>query len=251
MLGGAKLMRAVLILVTVIATTSWASAAPAPPAWPALRYLGFASDFGPGGEQERIALRQAVCYAVDKDTVAKAVAGMLPPAQASKVRPAVGIQNPELEGYNPDVKGYPYNPSLARDLLKKSGWTGEFSELIFLVGPNPPAAHRAFFNAVEESLRQTLLVDGLQRPVIGIKSVANFDSLFRDIRKDTVPAYIHRWLGLPGTPGFPSFALMIAERYKSADPELKRLVGANDGRGTEAYLLDKALVCPGIWEPQQ
>jgi ABC-type transport system substrate-binding protein len=245
-------MRAVLILVTVIATTSWASASPAPPAWPALRYLGFASDFGPGDEQERIALRQAVCYAVDKDTVAKAVAGMLPPAQASKVRPAVGIQNPELEGYNPDLKGYPYNPQLARERLKKSGWTSEFSELVFLVGgPTPPAVHRTFYSAVEDSLKRTLLSDGAQRPMIGIKPVANSDSLLRDIRKDTVPAYIHRWLGLPGTPGYPSFALMIAERYKSADPELKRLVDANDGRGTEAYLLDKALVCPGIWEPQQ
>lgn len=237
----------VLLMVALVVSTSPGLAQTR--TWPALRYVGFSSDFGPTDEQERTALRRAVCYALDKESLVKAAMAILPPAQAARVKPAVGIQNPELEGHNADVKGYPYNPEFARESLKKSGWTGEHSELIFLVGPNPPAAHRAFFNAVEESLRRTLLAGGLQSPLIGIKPVANFDSLFRDIRRDTVPAYIHRWLGLPGTPGYPSFALMIAERYKGV-ADLRQLFERNDSRSAEAYLLEKALVCPAIWEPQ-
>ncbi len=229
-----------LLLTYAIAVTNLATAAPAQ-SWPALRYIGFSADFGPTDEAERLALRRSVCYGLNRDALVRAVAATLPPARAG-VKPAFGIQNPELQGYNPDVRAYPYSPGLARENFNKSGWAGE---LVFLVGPNPTPTHQAFYRAVEDSLRTTL--DGA---TIGVRSVANFDALFREIRRDTVPTYIHRWLGLPGTPGFPSFALMIAERYRAADLELGKLVAAGDSKGAESYLLEKAFICPGVWEPQ-
>ena len=58
-------------------------------------------------------VRQALNYAINKEAISRDVL-------ADLVVPATGILPPDFPGYNPDLKGYKYDPELARQLLKES-----------------------------------------------------------------------------------------------------------------------------------
>jgi ABC-type transport system substrate-binding protein len=63
-------------------------------------------------------LRQALNYAVNKQELADSLysgAGV----------PEQGVLPPTSWAYNPDIKGYPFNPDMAKQLLKDSGYNGE------------------------------------------------------------------------------------------------------------------------------
>lgn len=59
-------------------------------------------------------VRQAVAYAIDRDALIKYI-------WRGEARPATGVLPPENWAYEPDVKQYPYDPGLARALLKEAG----------------------------------------------------------------------------------------------------------------------------------
>jgi peptide/nickel transport system substrate-binding protein len=61
-------------------------------------------------------VRQAISYAIDRESLVKGLGyGILRVAN----QPA----NPNNGWYNPDIKGYPYDPDKARSLLKEAGYT--------------------------------------------------------------------------------------------------------------------------------
>ena len=65
-------------------------------------------------------VRQAINYAVDKDTLIEALF-------EGKVRKLDGQPlGPEYFGYNPDLKAYPYDPKKAKELLSKGGYPNGF-----------------------------------------------------------------------------------------------------------------------------
>lgn len=73
---------------------------------------------GPPLSDKRV--RQAMNYAVDKETIVKTILGgyaVVAPATIS----------PLIEGYNPNVKPYPYDPDKAKALLKEAGWGDGFA----------------------------------------------------------------------------------------------------------------------------
>jgi ABC-type transport system substrate-binding protein len=59
-------------------------------------------------------LRQAFNYAVDKERICRILAGT--------AQPATGVLPPGMPGYNPDLKGYPYDPARAKQLLAEAGY---------------------------------------------------------------------------------------------------------------------------------
>jgi len=75
-----------------------------------LQYIGFNCSKPPFDDP---AVRQAFCYAVDKNRIIKII-------QKGMVDKAGGIIPPSMPGYNKDVKGLDYNPSRARELLAGS-----------------------------------------------------------------------------------------------------------------------------------
>ena len=60
-------------------------------------------------------VRQAVCYAIDRDTISKEVL-------YGCGTPATGPFNSSIAWSNPNIKGYEYSPSKALELLKEAGW---------------------------------------------------------------------------------------------------------------------------------
>ncbi|MCX6004384.1 MAG: peptide ABC transporter substrate-binding protein [Chloroflexi bacterium] len=75
-----------------------------------LQYIGFNTGKPPFDDPM---VRQAFCYAVDKEQIIKLT-------QKDMVAKASGIIPPGMPGYNKDVKGLDYDPEKARQLLAKS-----------------------------------------------------------------------------------------------------------------------------------
>ena len=77
-----------------------------------LLYLGFNTQMKPFDDRR---VRQAFNYAVNKEVIVREIARM------GNV-PAVGALPPWLLGYDPDLRGYDYNPAKARELLAAAGY---------------------------------------------------------------------------------------------------------------------------------
>lgn len=83
--------------------------------WPILGtyYLAFNNEKEPF--KGNLKLRQALNYAVDKEAICRVIMEGVP-------TPAKGVLPPGIPGYNPNLKGYPYNLDLARKLLAEAGY---------------------------------------------------------------------------------------------------------------------------------
>ncbi len=69
-----------------------------------------------------VKVRQALNFAIDKQEIASIVLGDL-------VRPADGILPPDFPGYDEAVKGYEFDPVLARQLLEESKYGNDLENL--------------------------------------------------------------------------------------------------------------------------
>ena len=95
----------------------------APPSFD-VAYIGMNSSEPPFDDPK---VRQALNYAVDLETLTRTL------LQGLRV-PAKGILPPGFPGYNPDVRGYDFNPEKARQLLNDSkygGNPGDFPRITF------------------------------------------------------------------------------------------------------------------------
>ncbi len=88
-----------------------------------LEYIGFNHTQPPFDDPTA---RLALTYATDREKLAELVF-------KNTVRPARGILPPGFPGYNPDVKGVPFDPVKAKELLAQSkyGGDGPFPSLVF------------------------------------------------------------------------------------------------------------------------
>ena len=66
-----------------------------------------------------VRVRQAMNYAIDKDKLVRLLHGMAAPAK--------GILPSTMPGFNPNLRGYSFDPAKARQLLAASGHTNGFS----------------------------------------------------------------------------------------------------------------------------
>ena len=74
----------------------------------------------PNSPFKDVRVRQALNYAIDRDTIAKQILnGLVPPASQVTAR-----INPE---YDPSIAPYPYDPAKAKALLKEAGYPDGFS----------------------------------------------------------------------------------------------------------------------------
>lgn len=86
--------------------------------WSRVYFLLFSSSI-PGSPFTDVRVRQAVCYAIDSDAIIEAL----------DYGRTYYTNQYAVEGtgfYNPEVKGYPYNPEKAKELLKEAGYGNGF-----------------------------------------------------------------------------------------------------------------------------
>lgn len=109
--------------------------------------FGFINAGRPSTPLADVRVRQALNYAVDKETIAMALTNGLttPTAQAAI---------PGMAGYNPTVTPYPYDPNRARALLAEAGYPNGFPLIIEVVVGGFVPADAAIYQKAAEDLRQ-------------------------------------------------------------------------------------------------
>lgn len=150
-------------------------------------------------------VREAINYAVDKDSIAKNIyKGYTRPEQCQ-------IVQPETFGYNPNLKPYPYDPAKAKQLLAAAGYPNGFK--IELRGTNTTAEVGPMALFVQSQLKDV----GIEVDYGVIDQAVYRDMFYGD--KTRSGMFIH---GLTNRPAF------------DADFALTWFAGTNKG-GTHHY----------------
>jgi len=105
----------------------------------AIYYCSMNTELKPFTDQR---VRQAFNYAVDKERIIRILnhTGV----------PASGVLPPGMPGFNKDLKGYPYDPAKARQLLAEAGY-GDGLSLEFTTRTRPK--EKAWAEAIQQDLR--------------------------------------------------------------------------------------------------
>ncbi len=140
-----------------------------------LGYLGLNNDQPPFDD---VNVRRAFAMALDRERLARVVL-------RETVQPAHGILPPGLPGYNPDVRGYEYDPEAAREALAASSYGGpEGLPDITIHVPGRGGAPPQTVEAIVEMWKQNLGVE------VAIEQTEWATFLF-DINKDPNPYQIY------------------------------------------------------------
>jgi oligopeptide transport system substrate-binding protein len=127
-----------------------------------LLYLGFNTRMKPFDDWR---VRQAFNYAVNKEVIVREITRM------GQV-PAVGALPPWLLGYDPDLRGYDYNPAKARELLAEAGYPNGTGFPVVQLWSN----HQAASTKAELAAYQRYLAD------IGVQAEIHFAPDWRAFR---------------------------------------------------------------------
>lgn len=222
-------LAAVVSSLIAAATVSGVSAQSAP----GLRLLGLSPITPPA---DSLLFRQALAHAVDRETIVKSIVRAGSGSDPALIRQvAMSIQHPRLPGYNPAIRGHPYDPSKAKSLLGASGWT---SGITIFAGPASGTVLNAFYDALTEGMTRAL-----GTPVY-IQRVSNFNALVKSTRGGAAAVYTYAWESDPQDFGYPSFALGLGEYFISVDADIKTLVEKRDVAALEQALLDRVFIIP-------
>lgn len=115
--------------------------------------------------KDNLKLRQAFNYAVDR----KAINEML---LNGRYMPAIGVLPPGMSSYDPNLRGYEYNPEKARQLIKEAGYE---NGLEITLQYNTTPTHKAIAEAVQAQLSQFNIKVNLAATELG----AHYDSVRR------------------------------------------------------------------------
>jgi peptide/nickel transport system substrate-binding protein len=94
---------------------------------PARRSIFLALGNKPGSPMADIRVRKAMYMAINEDEIIEKI-------MRGHAAPAAQIPDPPTVGYNPALQRLPYNPEMAKELLKEAGYENGFE--VTLTGPN-------------------------------------------------------------------------------------------------------------------
>lgn len=181
-------------------------------------YLGFNFE---DPDTSRLAVRQAVAHAIDRDAIIKYVLD-------EGARPAGALLPPDHWAGHPDLKGIAYDPARSRELLAEAGY-----------GPEHPL--QLTYKTSNDAVRVRLAtVIQSQLAQVGIRvSLKTYDwgTFYGDIKAGRFQVYSLAWVGIK-TPDIFRYVF----HSKSVPPE-----GANRGRFKDATvdaLIDAAEQVP-------
>jgi peptide/nickel transport system substrate-binding protein len=127
--------------------------------------VGMSNDWGPFQDKR---VRQAMNYAVDKDTINKGL-------YAGAATASQGIP-PTLWGYNKSVTPYPYDVAKAKQLLKEAGYANGISTEI-LIYPGPRAYNPAGGPRLAEAVQPYLANVGVKVKITQLELGAYFNAM--------------------------------------------------------------------------
>ena len=109
-----------------------------------IRFWGFQPDTAkPNSPYNNLKVRQAIWHAVDSEAVANAIG-------YGYWKPMLQVTLPDCWTYNPNVKGYPYDPEKVKELLAEAGYPEGFQTT--LIGQTDPI-HQEFLTIIQGYLR--------------------------------------------------------------------------------------------------
>lgn len=100
-----------------------------------IQFVAFLQSWDPAFAANKLEVRRAINLAIDMDALVKAI---YPEGTGKR---AVSVVGPLMEGYDPTLKPYPYDPQEARRLLKSAGVEGlklTLYQYTFAQGPEYP-----------------------------------------------------------------------------------------------------------------
>lgn len=141
-----------------------------------VKYLGFDEQMKPFND---VRVRQAINYAIDKNALIKA-------AYNGTAVPEKGPLAPGVNGYDPNVQGYPYDPAKAKQLLAEAGYPNGFSTTIYVSNeaPDPKIA--------------TLIQSQLGQVGIKVNQQVMEWGAFLDKTAKGVPMFLLDWITVTG-----------------------------------------------------
>lgn len=135
---------------------------------------------------QKKAVRQAIAYAVDRESIIKFILG-------SMAKPAGGILSKANWAYEKDVDVYQFDPDKARQLLDKAGFPDPDQD-----GPAPRFTLTYKTSQNEQSRRVAEVIqEQLAKVGIGI-SIKSYEwgTFFADIRGGNFQLYTLKWVGI-------------------------------------------------------
>jgi ABC-type transport system substrate-binding protein len=121
---------------------------------PASNYAIAGDSANPDSPFSKIEVRRAVAHAIDNDAIAKAI--------GKGVSYGVNQLFPQRHwAFNPEVKGYPYDPKKAKELLTAAGYPNGFKTQILYYMP----AQDDYFTAMATQLREVGIQAEVSRQV--------------------------------------------------------------------------------------
>jgi oligopeptide transport system substrate-binding protein len=143
-----------------------------------LLYLGFNTQMKPFDDRR---VRQAFNYAVNKEVIVREIARM-------GYVPAVGALPPWLLGYDPDLRGYDYNPAKARELLAAAGYPNGTGFPVVQLW----SSHQAASTQTELAAYQRYLADiGVQ---VEVHFAPDWQTFRARLEQGTLPMFRLLWI---------------------------------------------------------
>ena len=118
-----------------------------------IRYLTLNTEMKPFTD---VRVRQAMNYAIDRKRIVSFLAG--------RATLATGVLPPQMPGYNPDLKGYDYDPDKAKALIKAAGLEGKFPRLTLWYATNEP-----WYEKAAQSIQVDLRAIGIDITTKGVR----------------------------------------------------------------------------------
>ncbi len=130
---------------------------------------------------DNVKVRQAVNYAIDKQTIVDAFFEGLG-------EPAKNPMPPLVAGYNDDIKGYEYDPEKAKALLAEAGYDGKEIELWAMPVPRP---YMPDGQKIAEAIQKNLADVGMPSKIVTFEWATYLDKA----EKGEADAFLLGWTG--------------------------------------------------------
>ena len=210
-----------------------------------VRFYGFNTRVKPLNDRR---VRQAIIYAIDRGALVEEVL-------LGRYILANGILPPGTQGFNPKLKGYPYDPQRSRELLAEAGYPGGRGLPPIQIWSSVKSERGLLEH---EQIKKYLEAVGIQAE---FQYLTNWPSFSKMVAEGKLPVFLYAWFADVPDPDNFLFKLFHSQSPRNffgyVNPEVDRLLlqarNANDlqrrvdlYRKAELLILDDAPLIPSL-----